>query len=94
VYQPTNPARAAVITARFSVPAPMQIALDGVALRQPLKFAVNQPQMVRRYQLLVFSTGLANDLWWHIYTPFQSADRDIGIALEDLRAELTTLVMK
>jgi hypothetical protein len=50
--------------------------------------------MVRRYQLLVFSTGLANDLWWQIYTPFQAADRDIGIALEDLRAELTTLVMK
>jgi hypothetical protein len=94
LYQPQNPPHAAIITARFSVPAAMQIGLDGGAFRQPITFVVNQPQMVRRYQLLVFSTGLANDLWWQIYTPFQAADRDIGIALEDLRAELTTLVMK
>ena len=72
----------------------MQIGLDGGAFRHPIEFVVNQPQMVRRYQLLVFSTGLANDLWWQINTPFHAADRDIGIALEDLRAELTTLVMK
>lgn len=94
LYQPQNPPHAAIITARFSVPAAMQIGLDGGAFRNPIRFVVNQPQMVRRYQLLVFSTGLANDLWWQIYTPFQAADRDIGIALEDLRAELTTLVMK
>ena len=94
LYQPQNPPHAAVITARFSVPVAMQIGLDGGAFRHPIEFVVNQPQMVRRYQLLVFSTGLANDLWWQINTPFHAADRDIGIALEDLRAELTTLVMK
>ncbi|NBU65724.1 MAG: hypothetical protein EBS29_14655, partial [Chloroflexia bacterium] len=47
LYQAENPARAAIITARFSVPAAMQIALDGVTLRQPIAFAVEQPHMVR-----------------------------------------------
>ena len=91
LYQRPNIPRDLIIAARFSVPIPMVVTLDGVAVRSPITFAVAQPAQIRRYRILVPSASPTSEYWWHIDTLHQTADRAVGLALAGLSAEQTSL---
>ena len=91
LYQRPNDIRDLIIAARFSVPIPMVVRLDGVDMHAPMRFSVNQPAQIRRYRILVPSRSATSEYWWQIDSLYQTADRAVGIALAGLSAEQTTM---
>ncbi|MFM2310503.1 MAG: hypothetical protein RLY87_2625 [Chloroflexota bacterium] len=91
LYQRPKTRRDLIIDARFSVPIPMTVTLDGVDMQTAVSFAVTQPAHIRRYRVLVPSRRATSEYWWHIDALHQTADRAVGLALAGLSAEQTSL---
>jgi hypothetical protein len=69
------------------------VVFDGVHVAHPIAFAIEQPQHIRRYQILAFPGTAADDFWFSVQRMFVAADRTIGISLDTLDAHTTTLVI-
>ena len=93
VYQVPSPRRAVIVSAAISVPAATTVVFDGVHVAHPIAFAIEQPQHIRRYQILAFPGTAADDFWFSVQRMFVAADRTIGISLDTLDAHTTTLVI-
>jgi hypothetical protein len=91
LYQRPDAVRDLIVTARFSVPIPMDVRLDGVDMHDPLRFRVNQAAQIRRYRILVPSRSPTSEYWWHVEALYETADRAVGIALAGLSAQQTTM---
>lgn len=94
LYQVPPHIYATIVTATLSVPAPMQVTFDGIQMPSPVTFAVSQPQLVRRYQLLAFPRTAAADYWFMVDQLFVARDRQIGLSLHMLSAQRTHLVIR
>ncbi len=93
VYQAPPQRTAVIVTALLSVPAPMMVTFDGVHMAHPVIFQIEQPQQVRRYQLLTMPRTYAADYWFTVQQLFVASDRAIGIALDGMTVQLTSLII-
>jgi hypothetical protein len=91
LYQRPKDRRNLIVDARFSVPVPMTVSLDGTDLHTPVRFLVDEPARIRRYRVLVPSDSATSEYWWHVDILHPTADRAVGIALAGLSAVQTTL---
>ena len=71
----------------------MTVVFDGVHMAHPVAFPIAQPQLVRRYQLLAMPATYAEDYWFTVSQLFVASDRAIGIALDGMTAQLTSLII-